>query len=157
LDLDEVVTAIRETVYLNHDLQVYAIALIKPASIPKTSSGKIQRRTCRENFVAGTLNLVGEWTQKLVTTDVMTENPSEVNKETITTWLLTKLAGVLGIEIDELETDTPFSHYGLDSSVALSLTGELGEWINLELEPTLFWEYTNIAELTEYLEELEDE
>jgi acyl-CoA synthetase (AMP-forming)/AMP-acid ligase II len=40
LAVDEIVSAIRETVALNHGLQVYAILLIKPASIPKTSSGK---------------------------------------------------------------------------------------------------------------------
>ena len=38
VDINEVVTAIRTAVSVEHELQVYAIALIKPASIAKTSS-----------------------------------------------------------------------------------------------------------------------
>ena len=151
-------TAIREAVSLNHDLQVYAIALIKPATIAKTSSGKIQRHLCRQSFMARSLTLVGEWEQSLTTTAAITETPSVINQETITTWLVTKLANFLGLESDQIEIDSSFNHYGLDSSVALTLTGELESWLNLELEETLFWEYTNIAELTEYLwEELNHE
>ena len=75
----------------------------------------------------------------------------EITEDNIINWLLTKLTGILGLEEDELEIETSFSEYGLDSSVALTLTGELGEWLEMELEPTLFWEYTNIDELTEYL------
>ena len=44
-----------------HELQVYAILLLKPGSIPKTSSGKIQRRACRAGFLAGCLDVVWDW------------------------------------------------------------------------------------------------
>jgi acyl-coenzyme A synthetase/AMP-(fatty) acid ligase len=37
--------------------------LIKPASIPKTSSGKIQRHACRQGFLKETLAVVGQWRQ----------------------------------------------------------------------------------------------
>ena len=63
LNVNEVFSAIREAVALNHALQVYAIALIKPASIPKTSSGKIQRYACRDAFLRETLVSVGQWQQ----------------------------------------------------------------------------------------------
>ncbi|WP_446717954.1 phosphopantetheine-binding protein [Crocosphaera sp. Alani8] len=151
LDTDEVIRAIREAVSLEYELQVYAIALIKTASIAKTSSGKIQRYACRDKYVAQELNLVAEWQQKLVTTESIKDSNLEITEENIANLLLTKLTGVLGLEEDELDMETSFSEYGLDSSVALTLTGELGEWLGMELEPTLFWEYTNIDELTEYL------
>ena len=61
LNVNEVFSAIREAVALNHALQVYAIALIKPASIPKTSSGKIQRHACCHAFLTETLAIVGQW------------------------------------------------------------------------------------------------
>ena len=44
---------IRRQVTQNHDLQIYRILLLKPGSIPKTSSGKIQRHVCRNIFLAG--------------------------------------------------------------------------------------------------------
>jgi acyl-CoA synthetase (AMP-forming)/AMP-acid ligase II len=62
-NVNEVFSAIREAVALHHALQVYAIALIKPASILKTSSGKIQRHACRHAFLTETLAIVGQWQQ----------------------------------------------------------------------------------------------
>jgi acyl-CoA synthetase (AMP-forming)/AMP-acid ligase II len=58
LDIQEVVGNITEAVVDHHGLQVYATVLIKPGSIPKTSSGKIQRHACRRGFLDGSLNVV---------------------------------------------------------------------------------------------------
>ena len=44
---------IRREIAQNHDLQTHHILLLKPGSIPKTSSGKIQRHLCRHSFLAG--------------------------------------------------------------------------------------------------------
>jgi amino acid adenylation domain-containing protein/thioester reductase-like protein len=60
-DVNEVASAIRQAVAEKHDLQVHAIVLVKPMSIPKTSSGKIQRRATKSAFLNGELELVGEW------------------------------------------------------------------------------------------------
>lgn len=62
LDIQEVVGNITEAVINNHGLQVYATVLIKPGSIPKTSSGKIQRHACRQGFIDGSLNVVHDST-----------------------------------------------------------------------------------------------
>ncbi|MGB6166946.1 MAG: fatty acyl-AMP ligase [Geitlerinemataceae cyanobacterium] len=51
----ELIQAIRRAVAREHDLQVHTALLLKPGSLPKTSSGKIQRRACRSNFLDGTL------------------------------------------------------------------------------------------------------
>jgi acyl-CoA synthetase (AMP-forming)/AMP-acid ligase II len=55
LEAASIIRAIRRTVAENHDLSAHAIQLLKRGSIPKTSSGKIQRRACREQFLGGTL------------------------------------------------------------------------------------------------------
>ncbi len=154
LDIDEVLGAIREAVAADHDLQVYGVALLKTASIPKTSSGKIQRRTCREKFLNQTLDVVGQW-QQTALSDTLTPMPDPTTTiatpETIENWLINKLALVLNIDPEEIDPEESFAHYGLDSSIALELTGELGIWLKCELEPTLFWEYPNIESLTAYL------
>ena len=64
LKVDEVVGAIRKAVSEQHQLQVDGVLLLKTGSIPKTSSGKIQRHACRKNWLDKQLNLVGEWTVK---------------------------------------------------------------------------------------------
>jgi acyl-CoA synthetase (AMP-forming)/AMP-acid ligase II len=58
IDIDEVKRAIRKAVVQEYDLQVYAIALIRTGSLPKTSSGKIQRRGCRAKFLEGSLEIL---------------------------------------------------------------------------------------------------
>ncbi|MEY4518855.1 MAG: hypothetical protein RLZZ499_1454 [Cyanobacteriota bacterium] len=59
-NLEEVITAIRQGVTEAHEIEVYGVILIKPGSIPKTSSGKIQRRATRNKFLEGTLNTVAK-------------------------------------------------------------------------------------------------
>ncbi len=63
LNLEEIVTAICQSVGEVHEVEVYAIALLKTGSIPKTSSGKIQRRGCSKKFLEGDLNIVAQWQQ----------------------------------------------------------------------------------------------
>ncbi len=57
----EVVQAIRRAVACEHDLNVEAIVLIRAGTVPKTSSGKIQRHACRQSYLDGTLDVVGQW------------------------------------------------------------------------------------------------
>ncbi len=60
-ELDPVFEAIRREVAAEHELPVDVIVLIKAGSIPKTSSGKIQRHAARQEFLDGTLEIVAEW------------------------------------------------------------------------------------------------
>jgi len=61
LDFKSIVDAIRKKVAVEHELSVSAIVLIRARSIPKTSSGKIQRHACRDGYVAGTLPALATW------------------------------------------------------------------------------------------------
>ncbi|MEM6610977.1 MAG: fatty acyl-AMP ligase [Cyanobacteria bacterium P01_C01_bin.72] len=63
LNVNEVVGNIRQAVTAEHNLQLFASALVKTGSIPKTSSGKIRRHACRAEFLTGNLNVVGDWSQ----------------------------------------------------------------------------------------------
>jgi acyl-CoA synthetase (AMP-forming)/AMP-acid ligase II len=63
LNVNEVVGSICQSVAAEHSLQVYAAVLVKTGSIPKTSSGKIQRFACRSGFLTGTLNVVEDWSE----------------------------------------------------------------------------------------------
>ncbi|MEH1967247.1 AMP-binding protein [Nostoc sp.] len=183
LNVDEVVKEIRQAVSQQHELQVYAVALLKTASIPKTSSGKIQRHTCRIGFLDGSLDVVASWTANLQEIDLQklqteaetlwqrVQNSSQqelfsdqkdshkslqplssdVTQEAIASWLVSHLALCLNISPQEIDTEQPFAAYGLDSSVAVSITGELAQGLGCELEPTLFWEYPSIEMLAQHL------
>ncbi|MBW4632294.1 MAG: AMP-binding protein [Iphinoe sp. HA4291-MV1] len=182
LDVDEVVKTIRQAVSEQHQLQVYAIVLLKTASIPKTSSGKVQRHACRVGFLDKSLDVVGDWTANLEQTDLQqlqaevddlweqvhsSDVNSDINKfeadqesfkptlteKEIQTWLISHLAMYLKIPPDEIDIQEPFTAYGLDSAVAVSMTGELAQLIGCELGLTLLWEYPTIETLAQYLVE----
>ena len=51
--LETVPRAIRQAVAENHDLRVHDVVLVRPMTIPKTSSGKLQRLACRASLLAG--------------------------------------------------------------------------------------------------------
>ncbi len=55
LDVEAMVRAIRRAVAEEHDVRVHAVLLLRAGSIPKTSSGKLQRSACQAGFLDGTL------------------------------------------------------------------------------------------------------
>lgn len=55
LDADEVIRKIRRAVAEQYELPVYAVVLARTGSVPRTSSGKIRRRACKEMFLSGSL------------------------------------------------------------------------------------------------------
>ncbi|WP_026795277.1 MULTISPECIES: fatty acyl-AMP ligase [Planktothrix] len=61
LNVEEVVNAIRQAIAEQNTVDVFAIVLLKTTTIPKTTSGKIQRRACRTKFLEGSLDSVGQW------------------------------------------------------------------------------------------------
>ncbi|MBW4520426.1 MAG: fatty acyl-AMP ligase [Scytolyngbya sp. HA4215-MV1] len=62
-DTEEVITSIRQAIAEIHELQVYAVVLVKPGNILKTSSGKIQRRACKASFLADELGVLADWSE----------------------------------------------------------------------------------------------
>ncbi|MCZ0902834.1 AMP-binding protein, partial [Microcoleus sp. HI-ES] len=55
---EEIISAIRERIAIEYEVQAYGVVLIKPGSIPKTTSGKIQRRAAYADFIADKLEVV---------------------------------------------------------------------------------------------------
>jgi 8-amino-7-oxononanoate synthase/acyl carrier protein len=60
-DWSDTIAAIRKAVTADHELPPDAVMLVRFGSVPKTSSGKIQRHACRDEFLGGSLQTVAEW------------------------------------------------------------------------------------------------
>lgn len=58
---DEIIRRIRQELAEEYLLQPYAVALVRGGSLPKTSSGKLQRRACCELYRSGKFDLLAEW------------------------------------------------------------------------------------------------
>lgn len=56
----EIARRVREAVSREHGLHVSVLVLLKAGAIPRTSSGKIQRRLCQAQYLGGTLGVLDE-------------------------------------------------------------------------------------------------
>jgi len=61
-DWSKVIQAIRGSVTREHELPPDVITLVRFGSMPKTSSGKIQRHACRAAFLEDSLPVIARWT-----------------------------------------------------------------------------------------------
>ena len=84
----------------------------------------------------------------------MSENSS--NAELIQAWLVAKLSERLKIASHEIDIREPFASYGLGSTEAVTLAGELAEWLGRKLSPALAYEYPTIEALARHLAESPD-
>ncbi|NJP22446.1 MAG: fatty acyl-AMP ligase, partial [Hydrococcus sp. CRU_1_1] len=57
----EIVEAIRWAIFQQHFIDVYAIALLPPGHLPKTSSGKVRRNECKLQFLNNSLETIDCW------------------------------------------------------------------------------------------------
>lgn len=59
LNLDEVIGNIYQALMEQYELSAYAVVLVNPGKVPKTSSGKLRRKACKEAFLNRTLDALG--------------------------------------------------------------------------------------------------
>ncbi len=163
LDFDQVIRAIRQAVVEQHELEVYAVLLLKTGSIPKTSSGKIQRHACRKGFKAGGLEVVYQYFSdkdskpgNSVVGETERYQHQPQTAEAIQAWLVSKIGERLRVNPLDIDVREPFARYGLDSVAAVSLSGDLENWLGRRLSPTLVYDYPSIEVLAKYLAEAPD-
>jgi len=65
LNINEVNTSIRRALSAEYGLETYAVVLLKTGSIPKTSSGKIQRHACQVGFLTGSLDVINDQSENI--------------------------------------------------------------------------------------------
>ncbi|MDJ0580415.1 acyl carrier protein [Crocosphaera sp.] len=73
--------------------------------------------------------------------------------ETVQNWLIKQLAEQLNLDSDKIKITEPFTRYGLDSIDAVTLVGDLEDWLDLDLPDTLFWDNPTVEKSAQYLAE----
>ena len=71
--------------------------------------------------------------------------------DAIERWLVERVSALVGVPPDQLDTALPFAAYGLSSLAAVGVSGELEDWLAVELPATILWDYPTITALAEYL------
>jgi FkbH-like protein len=156
-DPSAIVDAIREAIAAEHEINVYAVALLSPGGIPKTSSGKIQRHACHSGFLHKTLPLVH--------CNITGENPDaseptvrriekilaafgKEQESLLLDDLLCQTARILKLEPGRIDPQKSLVLYGLDSLRAIELAGDIEKNFGVLLSMAQIFETANLADLT---------
>jgi len=150
LNAEAVATAIRRQLAEVHDVDLYAAILLKPATILRTSSGKIQRSRIRQAFLDEQgLAIAGEWRRSLSREAARPATAVRGTQELVQ-WCIERVAHLSGIAPGKLDPDAPFSTFGLDSKDAILLSGELQDWLGQPVSPTVVYDFPSIALLARH-------
>jgi len=154
-NIEEVTAAIRQAVTEDHEVQVYGVVLIKPGSIPKTSSSKIQRRACKAKFLAGNLIViersilnVADFVETIpsLNRDALLSLPPGEGQLLLESYLQKLVAQVMQIIPSKINPQHSLSSLGLDSLRVFDLKNR----IEVDLEVTVsigdFFEGLTIAQ-----------
>lgn len=172
LDTEAIIKAIKTAIYDVFQLSLQAVLIVKPASLPVTSSGKIKRSQVKRDYLDGSIMAISEWKSHFneMNLAVIGESESSVSQvfvesiaerasvndlrfdqSDVSDWLVVRLAAVLRMNSKLMDRDELFANFGLDSSVAIAITGELQDWLNIQIDPTVFWEYPSINQMSDHL------
>lgn len=143
-DTDAVIKKIRQAIAEDHDLQLYAVVLIGPGAIAKTSSGKIRRQACRSMFLSNSFEPIAQ--NMLVAPSVedasaaidekvfLDLNPQQ-RQAAIASFLRPVIARILKTDLTRVEDNEPLTRLGMDSLMAVELSNAITEGFGVEVKP----------------------
>ncbi|MFO7908125.1 MAG: AMP-binding protein [Planctomycetota bacterium] len=162
-DYGEVFRAVRRKITQEHGVEPYALALLRPMSLPRTTSGKVRRESASEGYAKGELKVVAEWSKedsaRTTTSAPLPDRPratatspqADRLAREIERRILKWLRDHAGVPSGELDRDRPFAEHGIDSMAAIELSSELENWLNIKLSPMTAWQYPTPAAISRYL------
>ncbi|WP_437576671.1 amino acid adenylation domain-containing protein [Sorangium sp. So ce887] len=151
-DPAELGAAIQNAVADRHEVAVHAVVLIKPGNLPRTTSGKVQRRACRGRFLDGSLDAV--WRSTL---DAPAGAEAEIAEPPLTA-LETALADIWAEVLGRARVgrSEEFLSLGGDSLRAMQVSGRVSEALSIDVGPAQLFESTTVAALAAWIEARQD-
>jgi acyl-CoA synthetase (AMP-forming)/AMP-acid ligase II/acyl carrier protein len=148
--LDAVIAAVVEAVGQEHEIPLFAVALIEARSIPKTSSGKIQRKITRAAFLNGDLLIERRWerSEPLPANDhLVPRTPTEEVLRDIWKEVL---------DLEHIGVHDNFFALGGQSVLATQVVARLHSVFGLELPAQTVFEAKTISDLARIIDGLND-
>jgi acyl transferase domain-containing protein len=150
--LGELIGRLRGAVAAEFEVSPHTIVLIRPGTFPRTSSGKVQRRACRDGLRNGSLHVVYQWQSE---GDKVTDNHQDTLSPChLEGWLQRQLQEVLRLAVPP-RPETSFFELGLDSLKVVELTVRLQRHVGQQhpLPSTIAFDYPTISRLARHLAE----
>jgi polyketide synthase PksL len=139
---NEIIQSIRQAIMKHFGLDIYAVFLVKEKSIPKTASGKLQRKVCQKQFLENKLSVIKK--QQKTQFSKPEKNTLPPRKETLSEFIKL-ISSVLNINEKEINLDAPVDEYGFDSITLVRLSALINETYHLDITPANFFEYETLS------------
>jgi acyl transferase domain-containing protein/acyl carrier protein len=154
LDIAEITAAVRQAIAETDQLQLFSLVLVKPGGVPKTSSGKIQRRTAKTLYETNQLKeVVGRW--ELSQSPDTSFLPKTVHPpHRLEDWLTTFCCNRFGISKSDFDPKEPLERYGMDSMVTGELINALEQYLGFNVAPGIVYDYPSVAALVTHFTEV---
>jgi amino acid adenylation domain-containing protein len=148
-ELDKAIQLIVRNIADVHELSAHAIILIQSGTIPKTSSGKLQRHACKNDFLSQRLDVLREWRETATPKQAAPEKPSlaPYQRSTVETWVIEELAKRTGIEPAEVDVHQPLMGFGLNSLTAVELCHNIQVRFGIEIASADLFDGLTIADI----------
>lgn len=156
-------TALRAAIAEEHEILPSSVVLVRQSSVPRTSSGKIQRRSCATALVEGTLPIVFEWkggeqididavgsndaTVPLLTRGRLLAAPADTRAAFLEERMRYHVATVMQVPSSELDPDRPLVTMGIDSLMAVELKHRIESEVGVEISLLQLVDGTSLSEL----------
>lgn len=79
---------------------------------------------------------------------------TDYNQEKIQDILINLIVNKTDLKQDDIDLDSTFASYDIDSVIALEISGELEEIIGVKINPIILFEYPTINTLSKHLLEI---
>ena len=73
------------------------------------------------------------------------------NRRPILRWLTTQLASYLEVPATTIDVMVPLAEMGVDSVHAISLVGDVEMHFDIDVDPTMIFDYPTLAHIAEYI------
>ena len=128
VDHNEIIARMREVIAEEHMLDVHSVVLIKTGSISITSSGKIQHRQTKYEYLHDDLNIVAAWEkQKSNTQETINIEETTPSEGAIKEWIINWIIRNQNFQRKEIDLNKNIMSYGIDSLAAVTLETEISK------------------------------
>lgn len=166
-DWDDVITSIRVAVSEEHDLPPDAIVLVRAHSVPKTSSGKVQRHACKLNFENNddvrVITRWSAWEESHVPAAEKAPPTTELNGKvepsdsdlsaSVVNAVIHHVKNVRKDRAHEVDVNTNIVHLGLDSLERLDVAQSLEKAFGGRIPEEVLQNIETVREVAEAIQE----
>ena len=156
------VRTVRRISIENHDVDPLEIWLLRRGQIPLTTSGKIRRGECRRRSdERGWERVEHHYRGAQIASQVPLAMPelagdAEVADEStiraaVRDWFERWMVVRAGVPLGDIDSAKPLVEYGLDSMMAVEMSGEIEAWSGIPLSPMAAWDYPTIDALAGFV------